>query len=157
MIVVTAELSDVPGWLDLAAEVEGLFGPLVGELGFLRSLVKNIGRGSAFCIRESDRPAGAPLLGGIMLSDRAPLYTIRWLAVSERQRRRGVGRLLVQHVVNLASLPGEIVVVTFGGDVRDGLPARLFYERLGFTPAENAPDGPEGRSRQVFRRRIETT
>ena len=32
--------------------------------------------------------------------------------------------------------------------------ARVFYERLGFTPAEAAEPGPEGGSRQVYRLRL---
>lgn len=41
--------------------------------------------------------------------------------------------------------------VTFGDDNPAGLPARHFYQALGFEPAETAPPGPEGGSRQVFR------
>jgi hypothetical protein len=32
--------------------------------------------------------------------------------------------------------------------------ARVFYERLGFTPAEAAAPGPEGGSRQVYRKTV---
>lgn len=50
--------------------------------------------------------------------------------------------------------PGVLEVVTFGPDhpgaVAGG--ARVFYERLGFTPGEAAPAGPEGGSRQRYRR-----
>ena len=52
--------------------------------------------------------------------------------------------------------PGVVEVVTFGaghpGAVASG--ARVFYERLGFIPAETAPPGPEGGSRQVYRRTV---
>ncbi|GGQ59154.1 hypothetical protein GCM10010195_13450 [Kitasatospora griseola] len=48
------------------------------------------------------------------------------------------------------------LVVTFGADhpgaVTSG--ARVFYERLGFSPAEAAENGPEGGSRQVYRRAL---
>lgn len=49
--------------------------------------------------------------------------------------------------------PGTVEVVTFGADhpgaVTSG--ARVFYERLGFSPAEATDPGPDGGSRQVFR------
>jgi hypothetical protein len=45
-------------------------------------------------------------------------------------------------------------VTTFGGDDPAGEPARRFYEQMGFHAAEPAPNGPEGSSRQVFRRAI---
>lgn len=147
-----AELRDIPVWLTLAAEVEPLFGPLVEEPGFLRALRRNVERGTALCARAGDGPPGASLLGGLLYSPKPPIYTIGWLAVAKTARRLGIGRALVEHVFRLAEPPVEFVVTTFGADQVEGLPARRFYERMGFLPAEAAPDGPEGGSRQVFRR-----
>ena len=141
--VVCAELQDIPAWLLLAAEVEPLFGPLVEEPSFLRALRRNIARRTAFCVRVADGPPGSPLLGGLLYSPKPPICTIGWLAVTRSYRRCGIGRALL-----------EFVVTTFGSDCVEGLPARQFYARLGFEPAESAPDGPEGGSRQIFRRRM---
>lgn len=152
--VVSAEEADIPAWLALAAEVEPLFGPLVDEPAFLGALRRNIARGTAFCVREGDGPAGAALLGGLLWSPHPPLYRIGWLAVSARARRQGIGRRLVEHALRLVTPPAEIVVTTFGEECVEGQPARRFYEALGFRAAELAPDGPEGGSRQVFRRRM---
>lgn len=149
--VVRAQPEDVPGWLVLAAEVEPLFGPMVNEPGFLRALRRNVDRGTAFCVREMDGPPGAPLLGGLLLSPKPPVYTIGWLAVTQPHRRRGIGRKLIEHVFDLVVPPAEFSVTTFGADNLEGQPARRFYERMGFHPAELAPDGPEGGSRQVYR------
>jgi hypothetical protein len=52
--------------------------------------------------------------------------------------------------------PGTLEVETFGADhpgaVTSG--ARVFYERLGFSAAEPAPAGPEGGTRQIYRRAV---
>ena len=50
--------------------------------------------------------------------------------------------------------PGTVEVVTFGGGHPGAAAsgARVFYERLGFTPAEAVAPGPEGGSRQVYRK-----
>lgn len=152
MQVFVAQPEDFSPWLHLAAEVEHLFGPMVSDPGFHNALRRNINRGTAFCVRECDGKSGAPLLGGILFSPKPPLYTIGWLAVTQRSRRRGVGRLLVEHVAGLVQPPAEMVVTTFGADVEDGQPARRFYEAIGFHPAEPAPNGPEGGSRQIYRR-----
>jgi ribosomal protein S18 acetylase RimI-like enzyme len=149
--VVVAQIEDIPAWLNLAGEVEALFGPMVGEPGFQRALQKNIERGTALCIRETDGPPGAALLGGLLFSPKPPRYTIGWLAVAQAYRRRGIGQRLVRHVLDLAETPAEFVVTTFGADNPDGEPARRFYEQLGFHPAEPAAPGPEGGSRQTFR------
>jgi GNAT superfamily N-acetyltransferase len=93
-------------------------------------------------------------LGGLLYSPKPPLYTIGWLAVTRLYRRRGIGRTLIEHVFSLVEPSAEFVVTTFGADSRAGLPARCFYERMGFLPAELAPNGPEGGSRQVYRRMI---
>jgi hypothetical protein len=52
--------------------------------------------------------------------------------------------------------PGTLEVVTFGADHpgAEASGARVFYERLGFAPGEGADPGPEGGSRQVFRRAL---
>lgn len=53
--------------------------------------------------------------------------------------------------------PGTVEVVTFGDDhpgaVRSG--ARVFHERLGFTPAEAAWPGQEGGAGQIYRRSVD--
>jgi len=139
--VVTAQIQDIPVWLDLAAEVEPLFGPLVDAPGFHRALVKNVERGTVFCVREAEGPPGAPLLGGLLFSPRPPVYTIGWLAVTQRVRRTGIGSALVEHVLGLIDTPGEVAVTTFGPGYPAGGPARLFYERLGFRPVELDPGG----------------
>jgi ribosomal protein S18 acetylase RimI-like enzyme len=155
MRVSKAQPEDIPQWLGLAAEVEFLFGLMVDDPGFRRMLERNLQRGTALCVREADSPPGAPLMGALLYSaSSAPHYHISWLVVAERWRRHGVGEQLVRHVFDLMCPPAEIDVVTFGPDVVAGQPARRFYERLGFTAAEAAPDGPEGASRQVYRRSI---
>lgn len=153
MQVVDATLEDIPGWLRLAAEVESLFGLMVSDPEFHRALERNILRGTALCIRAADGPPGAPLLGALMFSlSHLPRYHINWLSVAEGSRRQGVGRALVRQVFDLVQPPAELSLVTFGPDSAAGQPARRFYERLGFSAAEPAPNGPDGSSRQVFRR-----
>lgn len=153
--VESAGYRDIPGWLGLAAEVEPLFGPMLDAPDFYRALLGQIERGTALCVREDDAPPGAPLLGGLLFSpprSGRPEAWIRWLAVAARGRRRGIGHLLVTHAIGLVAPVATIAVVTFGEDNAPGRPARRFYERLGFVPAEPAPNGPEGGVRQVFRR-----
>jgi ribosomal protein S18 acetylase RimI-like enzyme len=102
MRVETADDRDYDRWLDLAADVEPLFGPLRDDPDFRRALVTNITRGTAFCVREDDGPPGARLVGGLLLSparpDR-PEYRIGWLAVGPVWRRQGIGRRLVEHAL----------------------------------------------------------
>jgi hypothetical protein len=135
MKVVHATMDDINEWLMLAAEVEYLFGPMVNDPNFIQGLERSIGRNTAFCIRKNDGPPGSPLLGGLLWSSNAPVYKISWLSVSSQARKQGV-----------------IFVTTFGEDVVDGKPARMFYKRFGFVPLdEQLPNGPEGGSRQKYK------
>ena len=147
-----AQATDIPAWPILAAEVEPLFGPLVNEASFLRSLARNVDRGTAFCAREADGPPGDSLLGGLLFSPHPPVYTIGWLAVTQQHRRHGIGRSLVEHALSLVEAPAQVMVTTFGPDNPAGIPARRFYEHMGFYAAESAPSGPDGSARQIYRR-----
>jgi ribosomal protein S18 acetylase RimI-like enzyme len=134
---------DVASWLEIAREVEPLFGPMPD---FESTLRRNICRGTALCVRD---PSGQ-VLGGMLLRA-APHTQISWLAVRSSARRRGVGHALVAEALRRYPPPCEVLVETFGEDVIEGLPARRLYESFGFLPGEDLPDGAEGGSRQRFR------
>jgi GNAT superfamily N-acetyltransferase len=156
MRVERAGSRDVRSWLDLAADVESLFGAMLDDPGFCQALLKNIGRGTAFCVREGDGRPGTALAGRVLFSPQhpdRPEHRIGWLAVASKRRRRGIGTLLVEHAAGLLPPPAALSVITFGEEIKAGRAARRFYERLGFDPAEPAPGGPEGGTRQVYRRR----
>ncbi|MEU5208905.1 GNAT family N-acetyltransferase [Streptomyces sp. NPDC020742] len=155
MIVRPAREQDLPGLLDLAGQVEHWFGPMVEDPGFLSTVGKHIRRSSALVAVAV--PSGSELLGGLLFGAKAPTYRVHWLVVSERERGKGVGRALMTDAAErFVRGPGTLEVVTFGADHPGAATsgARVFYERLGFTPAEASAPGPEGGSRQVYRRTI---
>jgi ribosomal protein S18 acetylase RimI-like enzyme len=134
---------DVASWLEIAREVEPLFGPMPD---FESTLRRNICRGTALCVRD----AGGQVLGGMLLRA-APHTQISWLAVRSSARRRGVGHALVAEALRRYPPPCEVLVDTFGEDSIEGHPARRLYESFGFLPGEDLPDGPQGGTRQRFR------
>ncbi|MGA5430940.1 GNAT family N-acetyltransferase [Streptomyces koyangensis] len=151
MIVRPALSSDVPGLLSLAAEVEHWFGPMVDEPGFHQALDEHV-REERALVAAAD--CGS-LVGGLLFGSAPPVHHVHWVVVSERARGTGVGRaLMAEAVQRYVRGPGTLEVVTFGADhpgaVTSG--ARAFYSSLGFSPAEQAPAGPEGGSRQVYRK-----
>ncbi len=154
-LVAVAEPGDIPAWLELTREVEPLFGPMVNDPNFQAVLQRNIGRGTAFCVREANGPVGAPLLGGLLCSFKPPVHVIGWLAVTHGHRRSGIGQALVEHFFDTVITPAELIVTTFGDDHPAGEPALRFYQHLGFRAAGPAPDGPDHTSRQILRRVLE--
>lgn len=153
MMIRLAREHDFPGFLGLAAQVEQWFGPMVEEPGFHDAVREHIADSMALVVPSS----GPDLLGGLLFGAEAPAYHVHWLVVSRRARGTGVGRALMADAMRRwVRGPGHIEVVTFGADHpgAEVSGARVFYERLGFTPAEAAAPGPEGGSRQVFRRAV---
>jgi ribosomal protein S18 acetylase RimI-like enzyme len=125
---------------------------VAGEPGFRAVLEKHIRRATALVAAQ-----GADPLGGLLFGASPPAYHVRWLVVSEHARGQGIGRALVTEAIRrFVTGPGIVDVVTFGADHPGAAAsgARAFYERLGFTPGEPAPPGPEGGSRQVYRKTV---
>jgi GNAT superfamily N-acetyltransferase len=161
MMVRLAEERDFPGFLGLAAQVEHWFGPMVEDAGFHDAVRDHIRRNAALVAVPSeqgtDPDPGTDLLGGLLFGADAPVHHIHWLVVSRQARTGGVGRELVRDAMRRwVRGPADVEVVTFGADHpgASASGARVFYERLGFTPAEAVAPGPEGGSRQLFRHAV---
>ncbi|MFG2160559.1 GNAT family N-acetyltransferase [Streptomyces olivaceus] len=153
MTVRLAEEQDVPGFLSLAAQVEHWFGPMVEDAGFHAALADHLRRSQALVAVA----AGGDLAGGLLFGTGTRTHHVHWLVVGEQSRGTGVGRALMDDAIRRwVRGPAAVEVVTFGADHpgASASGARAFYERLGFVAGEAADPGPEGGSRQVFRRTI---
>jgi GNAT superfamily N-acetyltransferase len=138
-----AQLADIPSWLELARQVEPLFGAMPM---FELTLRSKICQDEALCVRGT---SGA-VNGGLLLGGAEPEIWIRWLAVQKAARGQGIGTALVASVIARFAAPGTISLATFGADVVEGRPARRLYERMGFAADAMLPRGPEGGTRQLF-------
>ncbi|AQS72236.1 GNAT family N-acetyltransferase [Streptomyces pactum] len=153
-----AEEQDFPGFLGLAAEVEHWFGPMVEDTGFHDAVHEHIRRATALVAVPSEPDPRGGLLGGLLFGAQAPVHHVHWLVVSRQARTSGIGRELMEDAMRRwVRGPAGIEVVTFGADHPGAWAsgARVFYERLGFVPAEAVAPGPEGGSRQLFRRTVD--
>jgi len=154
MIIRSACEDDTRGLIELARQVEHWFGPMIAEPGFRAALTTHINRGTAL-VTTTD--TSEDLLGGLLFTARPPAYHVRWLVVAEHARGTGIGRAMLDHAIRrFVTIPGTLEVVTCGADHPGAAAsgARIFYERLGFAPGEAAARGPEGGSRQVYRKPV---
>lgn len=157
MVIRLAREEDAGGFIELAGQVERWFGPMAGEPGFQTALGKHIRRGTALVAETAGE---TEMLGGLLFASKPPAYHVRWLVISEHARGKGIGRALMADALHrFVTGDGIVEVVTFGADHpgASASGARTFYERLGFTPAELTAPGPDGGSRQVFKKIVEGT
>jgi len=120
----------IPAWVQLAREVEPLFeGRMTEDKDFHEFMRRKITQREAFIIAR-DKSHSNELLGLIAVSHKN--NAISWLAVFEKYRRKGIGSVLLAHAIKDLDQNREIIVTTFREDNKEGLPARLLYQKFGF-------------------------
>lgn len=142
MIIHVATLQNFDSWLELAKEVEPLFGPMASEPSFHDTLKRVISDKRAFCIRENDGAPSSPLCGAVLISRKK--NEIGWLAVAKKHRRKGLGKTLLCYALEKLDKEKPISVKTFDKTVTKGIPARNLYIQFGFTEVEKSHPNPAG-------------
>jgi ribosomal protein S18 acetylase RimI-like enzyme len=82
-------------------------------------------------------------------------FDLYWICVDREVGRRGIGRELVERVVNeVRSLGGRMIVLDTSG-TPEYAPTRAFYESVGFAPAATVPEFYKpGDDLVIFSRRV---
>ncbi|MFZ5427040.1 MAG: GNAT family N-acetyltransferase [Thermodesulfobacteriota bacterium] len=138
--VKAAARENYQGFLELAREVEPLFGPMADESGFQEALKEALAGGAVFVAAGGD--ASAPLRGAVVI-DRCA-NCIAWLAVSRKHRGKGLGAMLLRHAIRSLDPERAIRVTTFAGRTGEAAPARNLYESNGFVETEPGGLNPAG-------------
>ncbi|MCE5319177.1 MAG: GNAT family N-acetyltransferase [Parachlamydia sp.] len=133
---------DYKQWIQLAREVESLFGPMVEDPNFQEGLRQAISEGNAFCIRKTNGGDEEPLPGGIVVSREA--NEILWFAVAENCRGAGIGKALLKEAIVCLDHKREIAVTTFDNSVESGFAARRLYLTFGFKDSMPGAMNPAG-------------
>jgi GNAT superfamily N-acetyltransferase len=126
------QMQDYNTWINLAKEVEYLFGPMVDSKDFQEGIKNCLENNNAFGIENE-----AGKLAGIIALDREN-NEILWLAVAKQFSGNNYGELLVKKSVAELERNGDIFVQTFSGKVNEGRSARSIYERSGFVDLKDA-------------------
>jgi len=67
-------------------------------------------------------------------------FDLYWISVAEDQKNKGIGRLLIQQIVQrVTALKGRLLIADTSGR-KDYAPTRAFYERHGFKRASRIKD-----------------
>lgn len=135
-----AKREALAAWLNLARELEELFGPMAEEEPFRNALLAAIDEGNAFC--SKDKTEKDTLSGGVVVDQVA--REVVWLAVSGKSRKLGAGALLLNHAIEQLGIWGPIKVVTFADTIQQGLAARELYLKYDFRDREPRGENPAG-------------
>ena len=129
MLVEKVTLDIIPAWENLAREVEPLFeDKMAGDKDFREFMVRKIAQRDAFMVRDKEH--SNELLGLIAISHH--INAISWFAISEKNRGKGIGTLLLSYAIADMDKTKEISVITFREDSKQGQPARKLYKKFGF-------------------------
>ena len=139
--------NDYDIWLEIAVEVEPLFGPMVDSQEFQDGIRGCISEKSAYCIRYA-----AEGIAGIIAINRAQSEIV-WLAVRERYRGNRYGDILVKRAIEELGATGDIFVQTFARGIEAGKSARYLYEKNGFIDLRDAGTNPAGLETVIMIRR----
>ena len=128
--VLAACEADLGDWMALAVRVKDQF-PGFEEEGYRETVLRNMARGSALCVRIDGNMAGILL------------YSVKHgclscMAVAPEYRRMGVGGALVEAM--LTATTGDIWVDTFREGDPMGEAPRALYRRYGFVEGELLED-----------------
>lgn len=141
-LVTYADLND---WLELAKEVEPLFGKMVECEGFQEGIKETVTKSSAFCVIDTNNK-----IGGIIAVDKSQ-NEILWLAVHNKHRLKGYGRRLLKAAMDSLDATKPIYVQTFSDGITEGEAARRLYEQFGFVDYKEAGKNPAGFDTVIMR------
>ena len=142
MDVVCSKITDFDAWIQLAREVEQLFGPMADEIDFQEALRQALSLKTAFCIYSETNGIENKLIGGTVISKET--NEIAWLAVSKQFRGKGYGRKLIEFAIKQLNKHENMFVQTFDVSVPEGKSARHLYLSFGFIDLKNGGLNPAG-------------
>ncbi len=144
----SAVLDDLDAFVDLAREVEPLFGPMVDDQDFHAGIRKAMESNALLCAVDD-----ADHLEGAIAVDFAT-NTIVWLAVSSKSRGEGMGGALLRHALEKLDAKRPVSVTTFAKGAPEAEPARRLYERNGFREVASVGSNPAGYATVLMKRNL---
>lgn len=129
---------DFNAWLELAKEVEPLFGEMVECEDFKKGIKKCISNLSAFCFVNTNND-----IEGIIAINKDE-NEIAWFSVRKKCHGKGYGYQLLKAAINYLDNVNHIFVQTFSSNVKAGEAARKLYMQFGFKDYKDGGKNPAG-------------
>ncbi len=132
MIIELGTQKDIDNWMSLVNKVKHSFPGLETQeaLDEHRNTVLGfMGKASAICAKKDKI-----IVGTLLFSKET--NTLCFLAVDSEYRRQHIAEKMFSYMLTFMDSDKDITVTTYRADVSEGMPARMFYKRMGFAEGE---------------------
>ncbi len=119
---------DIDNWMSLVSKVKESFPGLETEKALdehRNTVLGFMDKDSAICAKTDKR-----IVGTLLFSKETNVLC--FLAVDAEYRRQHVAEKMFSYMLTFMDSKKDITVTTYREDVSEGIPARMFYKRMGF-------------------------
>ncbi len=128
MTIELATERNIDDWMDLVNKVKDGFPGLETQEALeehRNTVLEFIRKGCAICAKTDHRVVGALLFS-------SETNMLCFLAVDADYRRQHIAEKMFSCMLSFMDSEKDITVTTYRADVLAGIPARMFYKRMGF-------------------------
>ncbi len=128
MKIELATRQDIDHWMTLVNKVKEGFPGLETQEALDEhrdTVLEFMDKDSAICSK-----AGNKIVGTLLFSKES--NTLCFLAVDREYRRQRIAEKMFSYMLDLMDSEKDITVTTYRADVPEGIPARMFYKKIGF-------------------------
>ncbi len=129
MLIELATKQNIDDWMDLVNKVKDGFPGLETQKALdehRNTVLEFMGKDSAICAKAKNR-----IVGALLFSNET--NTLCFLAVDAEYRRQHIAEKMFSYMLTFMDSEKYITVTTYRADVPEGIPARMFYKRMGFS------------------------
>lgn len=129
MMIALATKHDIDHWMDLVNKVKESFPGLETQEALeehRNTVLGFMDKGSAICAKTD-----AGIVGTLLFSKETNVLC--FLAIDAEYRRQHIAEKMFSYMLTFLDLEKDITVTTYREDVLEGIPARMFYKKMGFT------------------------
>lgn len=127
-IIELATERSIDSWMDLVGKVKGSFPGLETQEALdehRKTVLEFMDKDSAICAK-----AGNKIVGTLLFSKESGMLC--FLAIDKEYRRQHIAEKMFSYMLDLMDSKRDITVTTYRDDASEGIPARLFYKKMGF-------------------------
>ncbi len=127
-IIELAAKQIIDSWMTLVNNVKGSFPGLETEEALdehRKTVLDFMDKGSAICAKADNK-----IVGTLLFSKETG--TLCFLAVDAEYRRQHIAEKMFTYMLTFMDAEKDITVTTHRADVPEGIPARMFYKKMGF-------------------------